>query len=68
MKVLTGEASKGYTNKNTDKEQSKVVYKYVQLNMFHNNCRLQVYMYAFMYVYPETISVADHFPSKKHLF
>ena len=40
--------------------------KYAQLNRFHNNRQLQVYMYNFMYVYPEMIPVDDHFPDAKN--
>ena len=48
LEVLTGEASKGYKNKNRDR-MIKIMYKYAQLKRFHNDRRLQVYMYAFMY-------------------
>ena len=39
--------------------------KYAQLKGFHHNRQLQFYMYAFMYVDPETIQVEDHFPDTK---
>ena len=39
--------------------------KYAQLERFHNFRQLQVYMYDFMYVDPETNTVEDHFPDKK---
>ena len=41
------------------------MYKYAQLESFHHDHRLQVYMYAFMYVYHKTMPVGDHFPSTK---
>ena len=39
--------------------------KYVQLKRFHYECLIEVYMYDFMYVDPETISLEDHFPDIK---
>ena len=42
--------------------------KYAQLKRFYHDCRLQVYMYAFMYVDNETIPAEDHFPAKKTFF
>ena len=39
--------------------------KYAQLKRFHNDLQPQVYMYAFMYVDPETIPVEDHFTDIK---
>ena len=39
--------------------------RYTQLKRFHNNRRLQVYMYSFMYVYPETVPVEVYFPPTK---
>ena len=41
--------------------------KYLQLKRFNNDRRLQVYMYAFMYVDHETISVEEIFPDKKNI-
>ena len=41
--------------------------KYAQLNSFHRDHRLQVYMYDFMYVDPETMSVEDHFTDKNKI-
>ena len=35
--------------------------KYAQLKRFHHNSRLQVYMYTFTYVDPETILEEDRF-------
>ena len=35
--------------------------KYSQLERFHHDRGLQVYMLAFMYVYPEINSVEDNF-------
>ena len=43
------------------------MYKYAQLKMFHLDRQLQVYMYDFMYVDPDAISVEDYFPDTKHL-
>ena len=51
LKVLKGEASKYYNN-NKETEQWKTMDKYEQLERFHNDLGLQVYMYAFMYVDP----------------
>ena len=53
MEIVTGEASKGYKNKNPEIERSKTIDKYAKMNRFHSDLRLQVYMYAFMYVYPD---------------
>ena len=39
--------------------------RYAQLKRFHHDCQIQVYMYAFMYVYPETIPMEEHFLSTK---
>ena len=41
------------------------MYKYAQLKRFHHERRLQVYMYDFMYVYPETIPEEGHFTATK---
>ena len=41
------------------------MYKYAQLNRFHHDSQLQLYMYAFMYVYLKTITLKDHFTSTK---
>ena len=35
------------------------------MKRFHHERRLQVYMYDFMYVYPEKIPVEYHFPATK---
>ena len=35
---------------------------------FNLDHRLQVYMYAFMYVDTETMAEEEYFPSTKHLF
>ena len=40
---------------------------YSQLKRFHCDCRLQLYMYYFMYVDTETIPVKDYFPSAKNI-
>ena len=39
--------------------------KYAQLKRFHHELRLKFYMYALMYVYPETIPEGDHFTATK---
>ena len=65
LKVLTGEASKGYKKKNTDTEQSNITYKYAQLRSFYHDGLLQVYIYTFMYVDTKTIPMGDHFTAKK---
>ena len=36
--------------------------KYAQLKRFNPDRQLQIYMYDFMYVYPQKIPVEDHFP------
>ena len=63
LKVLTGEATK-VCKKNRDRKIQNY-YKYAKLKRFRHYCRLQVYMYAFMYVDPEKIPVEDHFTSTK---
>ena len=35
----------------------KIMYKYSRLNRFHHDLQIQVYMYDFMYVDPEIMSV-----------
>ena len=42
--------------------------KYAQLKRFHHDLQIQVYMYYFMYIGPDTISVEDHFPDTKTFF
>ena len=37
--------------------------KYAQLKRFHHDHQLQFYMYALMYVDPETMIVEDNFPT-----
>ena len=51
----------------TEVERSKIMYKYAQLNKFHRDRRLQVYMYDFMYVYPQTMPVEDNFTATKKI-
>ena len=51
--------------KKTKTEGSKIMDKYSQLKRFHHDHQLLVYIYAFMYVDPETMSVEDHFPATK---
>ena len=41
--------------------------KYTQLKIFLYDHQLQVYIYAFMYVDPETIPVKDPFPYTKKI-
>ena len=41
------------------------MYKFAQLKRFCHGCRLQLYMYVFMYVDPETMPVEVHFPATK---
>ena len=41
------------------------MYNYAQLKRFHHDRQLQFYMYAFMYVDPDTMPVEDYFPAKK---
>ena len=41
--------------------------KYAQLKRFHNDSRIQVYMYAFIYVDPKTIPVEDLFFATKNI-
>ena len=36
--------------------------------MFHYDCRLQVYLYTFMYVYPEKVAKEKYFPDMKDSF
>ena len=49
LKVLAGESSKGCKNRDIT---IKNMDKYSHLRRFHVDHQLQVYMYAFMYVYP----------------
>ena len=67
LKILRGEASKYYKRKKSETERSKIMCKYVQLKRFHNDRRLQVYMYSFMYVDPQTIPVEDNFTATKNI-
>ena len=39
--------------------------KYAQLNRFHHDHQLQVYIYDFIYVDTETIPVKDYFTATK---
>ena len=39
--------------------------KYAQLKRFQHDLRLQVYIYDFMYVYPDTIPVEDQLSATK---
>ena len=62
QKVLKGEASKGYKKKKTETE---TLYNCEKLKRFCRDLRLQVYMYDFMYVDPETIPGEEYFPATK---
>ena len=42
--------------------------KYVLLKSFHHDRQLEVYMYAFMYVDPNTMPVEDYFTARKTFF
>ena len=42
--------------------------KYAQLKRFYHYCWLQVYMYYFMYVDLDTMTVEAHFPTTKTFF
>ena len=64
FEVITGEASKGYKKKNIYRT-IKIVDKYANLNRFHHDYRIQVYMYDFMYVDPDTMPVEEHFTATK---
>ena len=48
-------------------ERSKSMDKYAKMKRFIISCQLQVYMYAFIYVDPETINEEDYFPATKIL-
>ena len=41
------------------------MHKYSQLKKFNHDRQLQVYMYNFMYVFPQKMPVEDHFPATK---
>ena len=64
LKVLKVEPTKGYKNKQQI-HNDKNMDKYAQLKRFNHDQRLQVYMYAFMYVDTQTVPVEDHFPAAK---
>ena len=51
--------------KKSETERSEIRDKYAQLNRFHLDFRLQVYMYDFMYVYPQKIPGEDNFPATR---
>ena len=65
LKVVTDEVSKYLRNKIIETERSKIMHSYAQLKCFHHGLRLQVYMYNFMYVDPDTIPVQDRFTATK---
>ena len=39
--------------------------KYAQMKRFYHELRLQVYIYAFMYINTEIITEEDYFPATK---
>ena len=39
-----------------------------QMKMFHYYCQIQVYMYPFIYVDPQTMEEEDNFPDTKTFF
>ena len=41
--------------------------KYALMKRFHYDLRLQVYMYDFMYVNPETMAEEEYFPYTKYM-
>ena len=61
LKILAGEAKKGYKKKTIRDRTIKNMYKYAQTNRFHHDHRHQVYTYEFMYVYPESIPEENYF-------
>ena len=52
----------------SETEQLKTMYIYALLKRFNNNLRLQFYMYAFMYVDPETMPVENYITATKQFF
>ena len=46
----------------TETKRSKIMYRYAKLKRFCRDRQLQVYMYVFMYVDPETIPEGKYFP------
>ena len=56
---MMGEASKGYKKKIPEIERPKIIDKYAQMKRFNYGSQIQVYMYAFMYAYTETIPEED---------
>ena len=65
LKVLTGESSKVYENRKNRDRTINIMCKYAQLKRFLHYRWLQVYMYDFMYVDPQTIPVEDNFTDTK---
>ena len=66
LEIITGKASKGYEKGEKQRQNDKTMDKYAQMKSFNYDLRLQVYMYAFKYVDPETISEEDYFIATKH--
>ena len=64
MGVLAGKASKGYKNNKSETGRSKIMDKYALLKRFHRDRLFQVYMYAFVYVNPDTIPMKEYFLQK----
>ena len=45
--------------------QEKKIDKYAQIESFYHDSRIQVYMYAFVYVDPETMVEKEYFKATK---
>ena len=67
VEILIGEVSKGYKNKNSETKLLKKKDKYALMKRFQSDRQLQIYMYAFVYIDPETISETEYFPDTKTL-
>ena len=65
LKIRIGEASKVYKEKKNRDRKIKIMDKYEHMKRFHHDLQLQVYMYDFMYVDTETITMEDYFPDTK---
>ena len=55
LAIITGESLKGYKNNELGNRTIKKMDKYAQMKRCHNECWIQVYIYAFMYVDPAKI-------------
>ena len=65
--IITGEASKCYKNKKSDTERLKTIDKFALVKRCNYDVQLQVFMYAFMYVDPKTMSEEDYFKLQNKL-